>query len=782
MKHGTYIALLCATSALCAAPTAFAQSQSALASTTNAADQDPTVSQVDEIVVTAQRRAQSVVDVPMSITAVSGEQLEDLGVSSVADLVKVTPGLSYVESGASTPVFSLRGVGFFDTAIGARPTVSVYIDQVPLPFSIMTSGASFDLQRVEVLKGPQGTLFGQNSTGGAINYVANAPTDEFEAGATFGYGRFQAISAEGYISGPISETVRARLAIKAENTGPWQESYTRNDELGDRRFLQGRFITDWRPNDAFELSLSLSGFKDESDTQASQLIQFLPQRPVSVGQVPLAANYPLAPEDSRAADWNDDGFPLRKDNSFYQAALRGTWNLSDSLSLISLTSYSDIDIYQRVDLDASSVNAAFSENTGSAESFAQELRLQGDYDRVNWVVGASYSTDDTTQVDDYQIPYTTGTYSIPTGLFNHFLLDSAQEFDTKAVFGSIDYQFTDTLSLTAGARYTKADLDYAACSRVGNATTAATLTAFFNILRRPRPGIDPLAVGQCLTVDATTTPGLVTGELNEDNVSWRVGLDWKPAPRTLIYANVSQGFKAGSGPVVPALAANQLSPVVQESVLAYEIGFRAPIIGQYLDASGAVFYYDYQDKQLKSRTLVEPAVLGALEALVNVPESSIRGAEIQFNARPMTGLTFTVAGTYIDSEVTSDFNGYTITAALANFKGEAFPYTPKYQVSAQGRYEWPLTDAMDGFVGANVNYRSSTTAGFGNIPILDIDGYTLVDLQGGVSAADGGWKVLGYVRNLTDEYYATNVARLNDTVRRFTGMPRTYGIQLTKNF
>lgn len=781
MRHGKLIALLCASSALCSATSALAQTLAA-APQTSEVTEDSSVSQVDEIVVTAQRRSQSVVDVPMSITAVSGEQLQNMGISNVADLVKVTPGLSYVESGASTPVFSLRGVGFFDTAIGARPTVSVYVDQVPLPFSIMTSGASFDLQRVEVLKGPQGTLFGQNSTGGAINYVANGPTDTFEAGATFGYGRFQAISAEGFISGPVTDTLRARLAIKAENSGPWQQSYTRNDKLGDKRFVQGRFTTDWRPSDAFELSLSLSGFRDQSDTQAAQLIQFLPQRPVAVGLIPLVAAYPLSPQDNRSADWNDDGFPLRKDNTFYQAAVRGTWNLTDQLSLISLTSYSDIDILQRVDLDASSVNAAFSENTGSAHSFAQELRLQGDYDRVNWVVGASYSKDDTKQVDDYQIPYTTGTYSIPTGLFNRFLLDSGQTFDTKAVFGNIDYKFTDTLSFTAGARYTKADLDYAACSRVGNATTAATLTAFYNILRRPNPGITPLAVGDCLTVDATTTPGLVTGELNQDNVSWRVGVDWKPAPRTLVYANVSQGYKAGSGPVVPALAANQLSPVVQESVLAYEIGFRAPIIGQYLDASGAVFYYDYQDKQLKSRTLVQPAVLGALEALVNVPKSAIRGAEIQFNARPMTGLTFTVAGTYIDSEVTSDFNGYTITAQLANFKGEAFPYTPKYQVSAQGRYEWPVNDRMDAFVGANVNYRSSTSAGFGNIPILGIDGYTLVDLQGGFSASDNSWKVLGYVRNLTDEYYATNVSRLNDTVRRFTGMPRTYGVQLTKNF
>lgn len=784
MRRGTFIALLCASSALCSAQAAFAQVATAeptddgeTAVVEGGVDSPPT-----DIVVTAQRRSQSVLDVPMSVTAVSGDQLQNLGVSNVADLVKVAPGLTYVESGASTPVFSLRGVGFFDTAIGARPTVSVYVDQVPLPFSIMTSGASFDLQRVEVLKGPQGTLFGSNATGGAINYVANAPTDTFRAGVTVGYGNFESFSGEGYVSGPVSDTVRVRLAVRGENTGPWQQSYTRDDELGDRRFLQGRFTADWRPSEAVEFALTLSGFKDNSDTQAAQLIQFLPQRAVSVPLVPLVANYPLAPEDNRAADWNDDGFPLRRNNDFYQAALRGTWNLNDQLSLISLTSYADIDIRQRVDLDATSIAAAFTENVGSAKSFAQEVRLQGDYDRMNWVLGASYSKDKTRQVDEYQIPYTTATYSIPTGLFNHFLLDSGQKFNTTAIFGNVDYNVTEALTLSAGARYTKADLEYEACSRVGNATTAQTLTAFFNILRGPAGPIDPLTVGQCFTVDDTVTPGLVTGELNEDNISWRVGFDWKPAPRALIYGNISRGYKAGSGPVVPALAANQLTPVVQEAVTAYEVGFRTPLVGRWLDASGAVFYYDYRDKQLKSRTQVEPAVLGALEALVNVPKSNIRGAEFQLNARPMRRLNFTVAGTYIDSEVTSDFSGYTITGQLASFEGEAFPYTPKYQLSAQANYEWSLTANLDAFVGGNVNYRSGTTAGFGRLPILNIDSYTLVDLQGGVSAADDNWRVMVYVRNLTDEYYATNVARLNDTVRRFTGMPRTYGIQLTKNF
>ncbi|MGE0596161.1 MAG: TonB-dependent receptor [Hyphomonadaceae bacterium] len=735
-----------------------------------------------EIVVTAQRRSQSIADVPMSITAVSGEQLSTLGVTDVAELVKITPGLSAVESGAAVPVYSLRGVGFFDTSIGARPTVSIYLDEVPLPFSIMTSGTSFDLQRVEVLKGPQGTLFGQNSTGGAINYIANRPTDVFEAGVTLDYSRFDRIQTEGYLSGPLGDALRLRLAVRGDNGGAWQESYTRDDSHGERRFWQGRFTADWDVTERLDLSFTLSGFRDESDVQASQLTQVLLQRPAAAAAVPLLIAYPLAPHEARAADWNDQDFPLRRDNSFYQGAIRANWALSDSVSLVSLTSYADMDVHQRVDLDATSLAAIFTENTGSATSFAQEVRLIGDHARTNWVIGASYAEDDTHQIDDYQIPYGTGS-SLPTGPFNHFFLDSEQAFRTAAVFGNFEHDLTDTLTGSVGVRYTQADLDYAACSRVGNAVTGATLTSFFNILRGPgNPLPAPLAVGDCLTIDATTTPGQVTGELNEDSLSWRVNLSWSPAPRTLVYANVSQGYKSGSGPVLPALAANQLSPVVQESVLAYELGVRAPLAGNWLDASGAIFFYSYEDKQLKSRTLVEPAVLGALEATVNVPESEILGAELQLNARPIPGLTLSITGTYIASEVISDFQGYTITGALANFQGESFPYTPEYQIVADARYSWGLSDNLDAFVSTNINYRSETTAGFGRIPILDIDEYTLVDLQGGVSAVDGSWQVVGYVRNVTDEYYWTNMARINDTVRRFTGMPRTYGIRVSRSF
>ena len=300
------------------------------------ASQDPGQSQASvpddsdalgDIVVTAQKREQALNDVPMSISALSGDQLAKSGVSDIRDLVKLVPGFNYTESAFGTPVYTLRGIGFYETSLGAKPTVSVYVDEVPLPFSVLTRGATLDLQRVEVLKGPQGTLFGQNATGGAINYIAAKPTSSFEAGVDGSYGRFNAIDLGGFISGPLSDTLSARLSVKTEQGGAWQRSYTRDDELGDRNFTTARLLFDFRPSDTLRFELNLNGFLDKGDEVAAQLLQVIPFTPAVAPLVPpeLYA-YPVAPHDNRAADWTPAVDPSRN-HRFLQASLRSEVDL-----------------------------------------------------------------------------------------------------------------------------------------------------------------------------------------------------------------------------------------------------------------------------------------------------------------------------------------------------------------------------------------------------------------------------------------------------------------------
>ena len=186
---------------------------------------------VPEIIVTAQKREENLNAVPMSITAVSGEQLKRAGVNEVRDLVKVSPGFSYADSYVGSPIYTLRGIGFSDISLGGRSTVSLYIDQAPIPFAIESRGVNLDLERVEILKGPQGTLFGQNATGGAINFIAAKPTKSFAAGMDASYGTFNASDLSGFISGPLSETLGARLAVQTIKSDPWQRSYTKSAEM-----------------------------------------------------------------------------------------------------------------------------------------------------------------------------------------------------------------------------------------------------------------------------------------------------------------------------------------------------------------------------------------------------------------------------------------------------------------------------------------------------------------------------------------------------------------------
>lgn len=237
------------------------------AAATEAADETIPVTD-GEIVVTAQKREQRLSDVPISINTASGEELQDLGVSRTDDLAKIAPGFTAARAAQSgSVIYSLRGLGLNDATLGSLPSVSVYSDEASLPFSFMAQGPLLDLERVEVLKGPQGLLFGQNSSAGAINFIANKPTSEFEAGVRASFGRFDTIEAEAYVSGPVSETLSGRLALSGNRSGPWQKSFTRDDEIGDAKRVAGRLQLQWEPAADLRMLLNLNGWIDKSEPQ-----------------------------------------------------------------------------------------------------------------------------------------------------------------------------------------------------------------------------------------------------------------------------------------------------------------------------------------------------------------------------------------------------------------------------------------------------------------------------------------------------------------------------------
>ena len=349
---------------------------------------------VPEIIVTAQKREENVNTVPMSITAVTGEQLKRAGIKEVRDLIKVSPGFSYADSYVGSPIYTLRGIGFSDISLGGRSTVSLYLDQAPIPFAVEGRGVNLDLERVEILKGPQGTLFGQNSTGGAINFIAAKPTKNFAAGIDASYGSFNATDVSGFISGPLTETLGVRLAVQSIKSDAWQRSYTTNAENGADDVQNARLTLVWDPTEQLKVQLSLNSFTDKSDSQAGQLIGISPALPDAAPFVPGLLTYPRAPANARAADFNPDA-DYRNDNKFRQLSARVDYQLSNEMVLTSITSVSRFDQELFLDVDGTTLFNFSRDTNGKIKSFSEELRLAGEFNKDTiYTVGATYSKDD----------------------------------------------------------------------------------------------------------------------------------------------------------------------------------------------------------------------------------------------------------------------------------------------------------------------------------------------------------------------------------------------------
>lgn len=739
---------------------------------------------IAEIIVTAQKRQQSANDVPISITTASGGDLLAKGITSTADLAKIVPGLSAPPSPYNVPVYSLRGVGFYESSLSASPTVAVYTDEVPLPFSAMTKAASLDVERVEILKGPQGTLFGNNTTGGAINYIANKPTDEFEAGLDLSYGRFNTFDLQGFVSGPLANGLNARLAARTIQSGDWQKSQTRpGDSLGAQRQWQGRMLLDWEASDRLKFSLNLNGWIDRSDTQAAQLSKI--QIAVPGGpKVPALEAQPLAPSNARAADWTSvSGFgPHRKDDYFFQIALRGDYDLTDSLVLTSITAFERYKADANFEFDGTPLKISDVNPRGHINTFSQELRLTGSFDRVNFVIGGNYESDRTFDQLEYEFGDATASTVGPeeisrTGNFTR------QNVKTAAVFGNVEWEFVDNLSFTGGIRYTDVRRDFTGCSM--DPTAPGTTHLAFNFLQsifRTDGGFDEIGPNQCWTFRPGFIPYVddrVRDKLDEDNVSWRAGLSYKTANKGLLYATISKGYKAGSFPTGASTQDIQYTPVKQESLLAYEVGFKQPLLDNRLLLTGAGFYYDYKGKQIRGRLL--DIVFGPLDALVQIPKSRVYGFEGQIVAQPFEGFTFNVAATYVNTKI-QKFTGFNAIGVVEDFAGSRFPYAPKWQVVADTQYDFPLSENLDAFVGGSLTYNSSTNASVGYPVDYTIPSFTLIDLRAGVQDPDKRWSFQVWGRNITNDYYWTNVVLFNDAIVKYAGRPVTYGASISYRF
>ena len=842
----TTASLLVSVSVLALSPAAVhaqdAAPQAAQSGQTNISDDN-----IGDIVGTAQRRGQKLSDVGMSISAVDSSALQKRNVTDAGDLAKLVPGLSVSDSGFSTPIYTLRGVGVNEPSIGTNSSVAVYVDEVGLPFPVMTQGAQLDLQRVEVLKGPQGTLYGQNSTGGAINYIANKPTDQFEAGISATFGRFNRGNVEGFLSGPLSSTLKARVAGRANFGGDWQQSISRpGDGLGKIENYTGRMIVDWEPSDRFRVSFNANGWVDKSDTVAPQLLKVFPSNSLNVdrnlvvldtnpanctgaasqlsgcpinantGQRITAANAPvitrpslLGGNNARLADW-DAGQDFIRDDNFWQTSLRADFEISDELALTSITSYAELRRKQNAEFDGTAVSQGLRNfQVGSISTFGQEVRRTADFSGVHWLLGANYEKDKTSDNVLQYLRNASAVQSIAGRQATGSGIHADQSIENWAVFTSIDIPLTSQLTVSGGIRLSQDTRKFAGCGYVSEASNSAAYTGLVNIFRG-LAGLAPIAAlqtGQCFSIYAASgasaiaqskdtaglpvlTPGLAHRTLKQDNVPWNINVNFKPTDRSLIYARVSKGYKAGNFSTLNTADNVAYNPVVQEELTAYEVGARFSL-PRVLQFEAALFQYDYINKQVRARINVGPP-FGNINGQDSIPKSRLKGAEATITLRPVTGLTLTGSGTYIDSKVLEYFGQTVISddGVNRNFSGSRFNFTPKWSLNGDLNYTHPITDRLNAFVGANLAYRSETSAVFIDTETttpqaydaFKIPAYTLVDGQLGVESSDGHWRAFIWGKNIFNKFYVTNVIRVADVVVRFPGMPATYGATVSYKF
>ena len=388
---------------------------------------------LEEVVVTAQKREQNAQDIGINISAFTGSALRDMGLTSSNEIAAKVPNLTIASptgEGGVVVIF-VRGVGLNDFATNNTGPIGLYIDEVYAGSSNAQVTTLLDVERVEVLKGPQGTLFGRNTTGGAINIVSRKPTDELEGYARGSYGSYDVgndeYKLEGAVSGPLTDTIRARMAVVQYQS----DGYMQNSVTGDyveKENYAGRLLLDWSPSDDLYALLNLHGSRNDSDADLYN--------------------------SSADPDFYEGPSNIKPklDVKQWGASLKAEYALSDDIDLVSITAYDYLDKLAQEDSDMTALTIIHTDFEVESDTWSQELRLLGGADRLNWITGLYYLNDDLDQDQGVNLQ--------DAGLPVPYRYVNSQELETWALYGQTEYDLTDTLTLTTGLRYTDLSVDF----------------------------------------------------------------------------------------------------------------------------------------------------------------------------------------------------------------------------------------------------------------------------------------------------------------------------------
>ena len=721
-----------------------------------AAHADDPVNEVEAVTITAQKRTQDTLDVGLNVAVISGADLQARRVTQVSDLSAFTPNVDIKENMPGIlPVVTIRGVGLNDFSATNNPSAGVYVDEVYLSSLALMNFDLFDLERMEALKGPQGTLYGRNSTAGAINILTSKPTFGAPEGRISGtYGDYKTAELDGMINVPVSDTFALRFSGKLakQDEGFFFNRVTGRD-FGRRDVGMARAQARWAPNETLDVLLKLEVQKVRSEVGAPEFFGLIKPPGAPAGLV-----CPGSPGCTDFLGYRDtDGDPFKGDYSVdpgydvdqRAATLRITQDLGWG-TLTSITGYVDFKRQWGADTDAGPFRELDFVEHDRIDQVSQELRLSGATSKSDWLVGAFVSRDRVNMTYDGHLQ----------DLFNTTSLTfSDQVSKSAAAFGNIEYHLRPTLSLVAGLRFTweqKADVG-GTFDLVSQPPGSALSLAPFG-----SPPV-PLAV-----VDAT---------IDDTNWSWKIGLNWKPDPTLLVYGSISQGVKSGGFFSGVATNSGQLQPYGPETLIAYEAGVKQRLSGAGLSWSGSVFYYDYSDVQ----TFIRDTSGGLpIQRLGNVDEATIYGADLDAMWSPpaLKGLDLTVGVGLLHTELGQFASSFGITP-----KGNKLPDAPEVSLNLSAAYTADLGGDLQARVQVDGRYADDMFKDALNDPLIATQSYWLWNARASLfSGAD--WEVAVWGKNLADERYVTQgVNNLPLGVGfRVYGAPRTWGVSFSKSF
>jgi iron complex outermembrane receptor protein len=715
----------------------------AQASPAAASGSEDVVAQVEEVIVTAQKREQSLQSVAAAVSAVGAEAIQRRGITDTTNLQFFVPSLVAGKIAGVTAV-SIRGVGLNQYGATSQPGVAVHIDGVYQARTLTGGLGQMDLARIEALRGPQGTLYGRNATGGAVNFVTAAPSDRFEGSVLAGYASYDEYHLNGVVNVPVNEQVRTRLVVDYVDR---REGFVKNVVAGGPDADKGSaFAARFKVNADLgpTLNLDLSVFYLARDGGFPWLQLNSPPSAAAVAGNPFLAGavVPLSPHRFSA--------DLKPDSELDTYGGAATVSVDLGLAqLKSITAYAWYDY--RAHYDADGTNLAFSPEVEIAKSttVSQEFNLGGEAGRLDWLVGAFYMDDTLKAV--YQFDFPLGYPA--AGLVPGGRLTTASfpyRVKTAAVFTDNIFNVTDRFRLIAGARYSEDKVESRSSTIINGVQVA--------------PGV---------VLPTLITCNNVASDPSFHSFTPRAGLQYDITSDVGSYATVSRGFKNGG--------VNGCDDVYQpEKITAYETGLRMQFLDRALTVNPTIFYYDYTGFQVTQ-------IRGLESPVINAPKATVMGFELESAWRATEHLTFNGTLTLLDAQYGNGFTNtdtLNLAAGVQNLDGKRLNRAPKRSASLGAEYRTAMTEQGrltlrgDVYVSSRIYFREFNTA-------LDSQAaYQVVNLNLTWDSPDERYAVRAYVNNAGDEAYLAQVGASDAYGARFSSYapPRQVGVELRAKF